>query len=43
MDGKSTLIMLASVVRVTARTGRAAIIGCNFIRELSHKELKALV
>jgi hypothetical protein len=43
VDGKSTLIMLASVVRVTARTGRASIIGCNFIRELSHKELKALV
>jgi PilZ domain len=42
-DGRSALVILASVVRVHVRHGQSAEIGCNFIRELSHKELKALL
>jgi hypothetical protein len=37
------LVMLASVVRVTTRAGGESVIGCNFIRELMHKEMKALL
>ena len=37
------LVILASVVRVNARAGCASLVGCNFIRELTHQELKALL
>jgi hypothetical protein len=42
-ENQGNMVILASVVRVTARGGRPTILGCNFIRELSHKELKALL
>jgi hypothetical protein len=42
-DGRFPLVILASVVRVHIRHGQSSEIGCNFIRELSHKELKALL
>jgi hypothetical protein len=40
--GHSTLTMLASVVRLTTRPGEEWVLGCNFIRELTDAEMKAL-
>jgi hypothetical protein len=42
-DGKKKLIMLASVVRMASRAGHGSLLGCNFIRELTHRELKSLL
>jgi c-di-GMP-binding flagellar brake protein YcgR len=41
--GKSSLKMLACVVRVTERPGDELLLGCNFIRELNDRELVALL
>jgi hypothetical protein len=41
--GKSSLKMLACVVRATDRPNDERLLGCNFIRELSDRELIALL
>jgi head-tail adaptor len=43
LKGKSSLKMLACVVRVTERPGGERLLGCNFIRELSDRELTMLL
>jgi hypothetical protein len=42
-EGKVRLTIMASVTRVTSGKGAEWAVGCSFIRELSDKELKALV
>jgi c-di-GMP-binding flagellar brake protein YcgR len=41
-DGQLALTILACVVRIAAHTGGQWIVGCNFIRELTEKELEPL-
>src|SRR5208337_4158101 len=42
VSGESAFTILASVVRASTATGKEWMLGCNFIRELSEKEMRAL-
>jgi c-di-GMP-binding flagellar brake protein YcgR len=41
-DGRAVVTILACVVHVVAESGRERVLGCNFIQELSEKDLEAL-